>query len=166
MSPAPDSPPRPSDPTALAELFNLSRDDAPLPWNNADLAAMLRHQLHQPLGPSPTGEDDGHATRPHLDLFTQADPPLDRLVQVKNAAKAVPKTSKDADNRLPRDVATVVYYAALAAARLHHPGQPITRLDDEAFRVGLDWALQLPWLDPALRPLFSQAYDRAQGGDP
>ncbi|MEM6853674.1 MAG: hypothetical protein AAF593_04615 [Planctomycetota bacterium] len=157
MSETPEQPL--TDPTALVELFNLGQAETPLPWNTGDLGAMLRHQLHQPLGPSPTGQDDGYATRPHLDLFVQSDPPLERLRQVKDQAK----TTKPDDN-LPRDVATVVYYAALAAARRHHPDHSITRLDDDAFRVGLDWALQLPWLDPALKPIFSQAYDLVQGG--
>lgn len=178
MNDTPNPTPRSSDPTALVELFNLGQADTPLPWNTRDLAGMLRHQLHQPLGPSPTKQDDGYATRPHLDLFTQNNPPLDRLRQVKDHAKSAPTPApgsgpgndKDANQagELPRDVATVMYYAALAAARLHHGNtseKPITRLDDAAFRVGLDWALQLPWLDPALKPLFSQAYDLAQGGD-
>ncbi len=161
MSEQPDPYPRPSDPTALAELFNLGQADTPMPWSRDDLAAMLRHQLHQPLGPSPAAQNDGYASRPHLDLFTRDHPPLARLRQVKDQAKA---GGREDDSELPRDVATVLYYAALAAARMHHQDQPITRLDDEAFRVGLDWALQLPWLDPALKPLFSQAYDHAQGG--
>ncbi|MEO0514893.1 MAG: hypothetical protein AAF086_06310 [Planctomycetota bacterium] len=165
MNDQPDPFPHPSDPTALAELFNLGQPDTALPWSTSDLGAMLRHQLHQPLGPAPgiqgtPASDDGYATRPHLDLFTQSSPPLARLRRVKDLAKA----GDTPEGQLPRDVATVMYYAALAAARVHHPEQPITRLDDEAFRVGLDWALQLPWLDPALKPLFSQAYDLAQGG--
>ncbi|MEM9419603.1 MAG: hypothetical protein AAGA25_11225 [Planctomycetota bacterium] len=162
MSSSPDTPPHHSDPTALVELFNLGQAQTPFPWNTNDLASILRHQLHQPLGPSPSKLDDGYATKPHLDLFTQSNPPLDRLSQIKDQAK---KGSNE-DGELPRDVATVMYYAALAAARLHHPQANITRLDDQAFRVGLDWALKLNWLDPALKPLFSQAYDSAQGGTP
>ncbi|MBB6429637.1 hypothetical protein [Algisphaera agarilytica] len=159
MNSSADKPSHLSDPTALVELFNLGQAESPLPWNTNDLAAILRHQLHQPLGPLPDKVEDGLATRPHLELFTQTSPPLDRLRRVKDQAKA----GSNQDDELPRDVATVMYYAALAAARLHHPDESITRLDDEAFRVGLDWALQLPWLDPALKPLFSQAYDSAQG---
>jgi hypothetical protein len=132
-----------TDAGALADLFAIS-EDAYVPWTESDQGAMLRHQLQQPLDGA--AEDSPTIAA----LLSASSPSIDALQQLKHQAKA----GIADDTHLPRDVSTVLYYAALAAAQ--RAGQPITRLDPQAFKEGLDWALDLPWLTPQLRTLFAE----------
>lgn len=147
------------DATSISALFRLGKHDTPVPWNDDDRGAILRHQLDQRLGPAPDGDDDGWAKRTHLALFNEDNPPSERLQQVKDRAKA----GVNHELHLPRDVATIVYYAALAAARLRSD-TPITRLDDAAFAEGLRWSLDRTWLSQPLRPLLTEALDAVNAG--
>jgi hypothetical protein len=151
-------------PTALSRLFRLGATvSAPVAaWNDADRAAMLRHHLSLPLDEPAVEADDGWSGRSHRDLFTQPDTPLPRLRQAKDRAKR--GVTDGDDGPLPRDVATVLYYAALAAAHaFHHTA--ITRLDPMQVRTGLRWTLELPWLDGDLRRLFERALDANPGAE-
>ena len=181
----PPAPPTPraelerSHPTVLGQLFELGRGDG-FDWTSAERGGLLRHQLDLPLGPPPApGGDaagkevaapDGWESRTHGDLFASADPPLERLRFVKNRAKRGINAAgaDDADGLLPREVATVVYYAALAAARVNGgaAGHSITRLDAAAFRTGLHWALNLTWVDEPVRGLLAAALQAAAAADP
>lgn len=144
----------------LATLLS-SCDETLQVWTTDDLAAMLRHQLSLP----PEADMATYASavphratpatrRSHFDsylaLFQAKDPPLELLRRVKDAAKAA---VRDPDAPLPDDVATVIYFVAIAVA-LSALGQRITRLTDEGLRWGFQWSLNLPWLaDPLRGPL-------------
>ena len=167
-----------SHPTVLGQLFELGRGDA-FDWTSAERGGLLRHQLDLPLGPRSTSRDgtdrdakapDGWEARTYRDLFVAPDPPLERLRFIKSRAKRGinAAASDDADGLLPREVATVVYYAALAAARVHGaPGSTsITQLDDAAFRTGLHWALDLAWVDEPVRGLLTAALRAATDTNP
>lgn len=184
----PPAPPTPravlerSHPTVLGQLFELGRGDA-FDWTSAERGGLLRHQLDLPLGPAPgpaPGADvgdqaadepatgpDGWEARTHRELFAAEDPPLDRLRVIKSRAKHGINAAAldDADGQLPREVATVVYYAALAAARVNAETS-ITQLDDAAFRTGLHWALDLAWVDEPVRGLLTAALKAATDTSP
>ncbi len=168
-------------PTVLGQLFELGCGDV-FHWTTAERGGLLSHQLDLLLGPAPGSEadaaesdaargPDGWETRTYRALFTAADPPLDRLQSIKSRAKyginADPSDQEgpDADGVLPREVATVVYYAALAAARVH-AGVSITQLDDTAFRTGLHWALGHTWVDEPVRGLLTKALEATTPTDP
>ncbi|MEM7624956.1 MAG: hypothetical protein AAF333_04955 [Planctomycetota bacterium] len=148
-------------PTVLADLFALGRRDTEVGWSDDDLGAILTHQLAQPAEDPSPGDPAGTA-RTYLVLFTEPLPPVGLLRAAKDRFKINPAAHDPAD--LPRDVCIALYYAALAAAR-HHAGTTISQLDDKAFRIGLNWALELPWVHPALRELFTEALP-AQGSEP
>lgn len=137
-----------SDPAVLSALFTLGKDPD-VPWTDNDHAAILRHQLAQRLGPNRDGEPDGWNDKTYLDLFRDGKPALARLRQLKDRFKL----GVHDDEHLPRNVSAVLYYAALSAARLH-AGQAISRLSEDDFAQGLQWALDLPWITPELRPLL------------
>jgi hypothetical protein len=60
-------------------------------------------------------------------------------------------------------VGTLLYYAAIAAARVRH-GRSITRMGDSDLLRGLDWALRQPWVDPAVRTLIEDGAARLRAG--
>jgi hypothetical protein len=67
-----------------------------------------------------------------------------------------------ADSPIPREIATVLYFASIAVARLRC-GRRITELTDTAVRKGLDWALGQPWLDEATRRLLEEGRSQESG---
>jgi hypothetical protein len=134
-------------------------------WRNAELKAVMGFLLTSPLevglgGLEPGGEARlrrlGKAAGPLIgnlgELLQHPQPPLELLRMTKDYAKA---GAKHAGSPLPSEVAGVLYYAAIAAARLRW-GRSITRLSQEALRGGLDWALQQPWLDGGIRELMRE----------
>ncbi len=167
----------------------LALDGRTVPWTPGELPDLLRHQLSAPLaGDLPvaaprgvgaasggTGRDEvtsggtvagfaarlGRADPSFADLLTAPAPPLGLLRLVKEFGK---RCDADPDRPLPPEVASVLYFAAIAAAYVRH-GARITALGDDALRAGVDWALAQPWLDGRLRPLFAEARERlAPGG--
>jgi hypothetical protein len=91
-------------------------------------------------------------------LLRHPQPPLALLVQLKEFAKV---NRDHPQGTLPEPLCAVLYYAAIATARLRL-GQNITRMDEASYRAGLDWCLRLEWLDSATRELFTQAAARAE----
>lgn len=141
----------------------LALDAQPAGWGSADLAGLLRHQLSVPLrgelsrlGLSPpkcsstSGGHPGDSRPTFADVLTAPSPPLDLLGLVKEFGKVC---DQDGDYPLPAQVAAVLYYAAVAAARVRQ-GKRISRLSDSELRGGVEWALRQSWMDPRLRPLF------------
>lgn len=124
-------------------------------WQPDELADVLRHQLSAPLDP-PAASETGPRTYAEL-LLTDADPPTELLVRVKDWAKPMMGTSPcdpmSAEADLPTAVAGVVYFATIYAA-LVRKGERITQLPDATVRQGGRWALAQPWLDDRLVPLF------------
>lgn len=124
-----------SDPHRLADLMNP--DDEV--WSPDELAAMFRHQLRSKLGAETFGE-----------ALHAASPAIASLKQIKDFGK---QHRNDPASPLPRDIATVLYFAAIAAA-LAKCGQPISQLDDASIRAGIEWAAALPWLDESTRAML------------
>ena len=123
------------------------------------MAEGLRLQLAAPLGPpvadpdAGSGRDGGGGPCTYADLFAHAAPPTDVLRRVKDWAK--PQMARH-DAELPREVAGVIYFAAIVADRVRGTGT-ISELTDDRVRQGAKWALRLPWLDPGLADLFREA---------
>ncbi len=135
-----------TDVTALATLFGVGSDGAAerLPWTDADRGPMLRHQLDQPYG------ETGLTYR---QLLLADDTPAPVLREIKDEAKR----HLDDEAALPGDVATVLYYAALAAGR--RAGASITKLTDVALASGWDWCLGQDWVEDKLQAVFRAARD-------
>jgi hypothetical protein len=128
-------------PSQLALLMGL--DDSQSLWTEADHAAIMRHLLDSPI--------PGHVqTFGHL--LKSSHPDVEQLRQVKEFAKSC-RTNPQAE--LPDEVATALYYATIAAARLH--GHHITQLTHTEVHDGITWSLTRPWLPVPLKDLFQQA---------
>ncbi|MGN6366954.1 MAG: hypothetical protein ACTHN5_01705 [Phycisphaerae bacterium] len=135
-------------------------------WPSApeDLAAILRHQLAAPLLPdlvTPPGAEPArlaallqHRPAETFAAHLAADAPalelLDAIKQFARHANAAP------DHPLRGDPATLLYYAAIAAALLRCNAR-ISQLPDPALRDAFTWALQQPAAQP-LHPLFRAAH--------
>ena len=59
------------------------------------------------------------------------------------------------EHALPEEVATVLYFLALAVALLKC-GSRISKLSDAALREGIVWALDQPWLDEGARKTLQE----------
>jgi hypothetical protein len=142
-------------------------------WEPGELSAVLRHQMAAPLEADVAVLGPGTAERVRAlcaaaggrletfgDLFHHRAPPLELLVLVKHLAKAA---RDDPQLLLPKEVAAVLYFAAIAVAETRC-GARITRLGEREVRAGVRWALALPWLDPATGALFEGAAGRSAGG--
>jgi hypothetical protein len=119
----------------------------------ADYSIILASTLAAPIDPegAPAGKI---AVLPTMgELLVQLAPPAYWLIRVKEWAK--PLMTSD-DTRWPREVAGVLYFAAVAAGRLRCPHEHTSDLTDAKVRKGAEWALCLPWLDPALASLFKE----------
>lgn len=154
-------------PAELAMMLTLDPVEQTI-WDPQDLRAILRDQLRQPvaldLAPfedAPTLDSDA---APDLaaaadagihtfdDLLHHPSPPLSLLKQTKHFAKL---HSAHPGGLLPRDVATVLYFASIIAAR-RACDDDITGLDDHAVIRGIRWAKTQPWLDPRTHMLFEE----------
>ncbi|NLX96012.1 MAG: hypothetical protein GXY83_07540 [Rhodopirellula sp.] len=136
-------------------------------WERAEMAAILEHQLAAPLA------DDLGTVDPNLpvrlpnssasqiplvtfrDLFHHPEPPVELLDLTKRFAKRC-RTSPDAV--LPVEIATLLYFLAIAVARFRLT-QQISGLDDESLRGGICWSLEQPWLDDETRKLLRLGLD-------
>ena len=157
-----------SDPSRLAPLLeSVAGGAAPsLAWGPDELAAVLRHQLAVPLrldlGEPLTAlsrrlEESvayrGLAGKTLGQLLHDPHPPAGALELVKQFAKAH-RTRRD--GLLPREVATVLYYAAILVARTRC-GVRLSTLDDRVLRDGAAWAAGLAWVDDDTRAMFAEA---------
>jgi hypothetical protein len=159
-----------SDPRQLAALLDgAAAVDAV--WQPGELAAVFRHQLAAPVQFDLAGLDRRRAQQVRLlaaaqglvlksfrDLLQHPAPPVQLLELVKDFAK---RAGSSAESPLPKAVATVLYYAAIAAARLRCDRR-ITRLDDAELRRGCAWARDQEWLDPETRELFTHTLARLE----
>ncbi|MAE68014.1 MAG: hypothetical protein CMJ18_27500 [Phycisphaeraceae bacterium] len=143
----------------LARMLTVDPVDAVV-WQPQDLSAILRDQMGQSVtvdlaaaGLNPPGRD--RAARPidtFADLLHHARPPIDLLRRIKHFAKlnhAHPTT-------LPRDVASVLYFASIVVAR-RRCGTWITDLAETDLRAGIRWATQQTWVDERTRALLADA---------
>jgi hypothetical protein len=141
-------------------------------WQPEELEAMLQHQLSAPLeidisflGREATCRLDvlRSAAVPPIEtfheLFHHRAPPVELLELTKEFAKACRTRS---DRLLPSEIAAIVYVLSIVVARTRC-GQRISKLEDDALRHSLEWALEQPWVDPSTRALLGEG-DQVIGG--
>lgn len=140
-------------PQQLARLFTLKTESAG-EWRQAELGAILRHQLASPMAPElcPSSQAHGKALT-YADLLWHPSPPVHLLRLLKEFAKSHCGHPLSA---IPTEVMTVLYYASIVAARLH-AGVRISQLTDSELRRGIEWIVDQPWIDDATRCLLIQA---------
>lgn len=153
------TPPQPAEDetSSVAELSRVVlMDDAEFAWSDSDLAGLLRHQLATRLeddlpGASsvcPSMLDGGPGT--FGQLLAAEHPPRELLELVRLYAKSA------AINRhrpLQRDVALVLYFAAICAGRVRLGVKLSSKADAELVEA-YGWALKRQWMDQMLVPLF------------
>jgi len=138
-------------------------------WTNRDMGSILAHQLGAPLikdlvrvlpdaESALTAMDD--TPRTFGELLQHRHPPVDILRMVKDFAKQLHKM---AHNAYPEQVATLLYYAAIATAQVR-TNTCITDLPPQSLHKGYAWALTQTWLTPDLRTLFEEAQTSIEGG--
>jgi len=160
-----------SDPHALAALLDAGSDDDRI-WNPAELEAILKHQLSAPIEVDLVSLERHLAARLRLaassqglllrsfgDLLHHPHPPLELLKLTKDFAKAC-RLSRGGP--LPREIATVLYFASIVAA-LVRCRRRITRLDDANTRQGVEQCLAQSWLDAPTRRLFEDGLKALAG---
>ena len=133
------------EPRPLESLFDLAEPVAD--WSDADLAAMLRHQLAQPLEP-------GQMTIG--ELLAQPDPSIESLQLMKRHAK-IRRAQQQAG--VPQDLWRVIYFASIAAAI--RAGHRISDLTPPELSQGFRWTLDRPWLDPSTRRCIEASAGRS-----
>ena len=152
-----------SHPGLLARLF-AKPSDADALWQPEDLVGLIRHQLGQRLADldlriSPEALDaltEGATDRPLLtlaDLYAHPKPPLELLEAVKRYGR---KRVHRAEQGLPNEIASALYFASIATALVCH-GQRITTSDNELLGHGFSRLLERPWIEPPLRGLFEES---------
>ncbi len=147
-------------------LFDLDTRDARRLWRAEELTAVMEHQLSVPIRVDLVEFDRGLAAKVERladaqglllksfsDLLRHPHPPVELLAVVKDFAKACRYSP---DSQLPPAVASMLYYASIAAAMLHCQRQ-ISKLTNSQLHEGFVWALAQPWLGGFLRDLLREA---------
>jgi hypothetical protein len=156
-----------TDPARLAELLQISDGNDRL-WRPEELGHILRHQLAAPvefdlgaLGRGPARRlrslagAQGLLLKSFGELLEHASPPVELLEMTKRFAKA---HCHQPDSPVPREIATLLYYASIAAA-LVRCRKRISALDDAALRDGFAWSRQQAWVDERLLRLFDEGLE-------
>lgn len=143
--------------------FQLAAEDA-VTWNDRDLASLLRHQLNLPLShlaslvlPAESSNlevDNSQPCATLSELFAATNPSVSILRQVKDVCKLLARSS---DAPIPKEVAIVLYYAAIATTLLR-TNESISTSSSESLSEGLFRVLAIPWCTPELRRLFAEAH--------
>jgi hypothetical protein len=149
----------------LSSLFDLAPEDERL-WRDDELGAILRHQLTTPLQVDlinlerglaikvrNLAEAQGLTLKSFGDLLAHPNPPVELLKITKDFAKACRLSPR---GPLPREIASVLYFASIAAA-LVRCRRRITGLTNDALEEGLHWVLARPWLDAPIRTLVEES---------
>jgi hypothetical protein len=153
-----------SDPRALVGLMSLAAD-GPTKYTTAELKAIWRHQLEAPLqfDLQEVSQDitttlaevtraDHRPLNSFGDLINHPQPP----VQLLQWAKDFAKSHANGADHFPGDVASVLYYVAIALARTRL-ARKITELPDSELRRGVEWASKQLWLDESTRAVLSKS---------
>ncbi|MGD2111624.1 MAG: hypothetical protein PVI86_19785 [Phycisphaerae bacterium] len=142
----------------LAKLLRAGDVDAAT-WTPEERRQLLLELFAKPLPPGRAGTGRSPGPLPPIgETLRSNSPPLPLLDAIKGYAKAL---REDPESGIPPDVATYVYYAAIATAIRWH-GKPLTSLDTEALTKGFSWCLECPWVSPPFRKLFEHAVDTLQ----
>ena len=149
----------------LATLLDLSPDAERL-WGDDELGALLRHQMTAPmqvdlinlerglaLKVRTLAESQGLTLKSFGDLLAHPNPPVELLKITKEFAKACRLSPH---SPLPREIASVLYFASIAAA-LVRCRRRITGLGNDALADGLNWVLARHWLDAPTRALVEES---------
>lgn len=149
-------------PERIANLLSIS-DTPDGSWSEAELGAVFKHQLSAPVECDLSSlsrqaaqnlrkatASQGLLLKSFGDLLGHPNPPIELLQLTKQFAKA---SRNDQDSSLPPEIATVLYFASIAAA-LARCGQRITQLEDDAMRDGFIWCRDQAWMDDGTRELF------------
>jgi hypothetical protein len=127
-------------------------------WSATDRESIWRHQLMAPFQMELSGATDQVA--PSLgQILHDPQSPVEWLMKTKDFAKA---NMRPTQPWMPREIASVLYYASIAAFRIHHH-QSLSQLDANQLRRGFSWAAAQSWLDGQTRDLLRAA---AEGLDP
>ena len=162
--------------TLIAALFRVD-DDQDSVWEPLDLERLLKRLLSVPLaealpgfvGVPPLGGGPGcpqgpPAGRPPKGgtptsrsltlavLFTDPNPPIEVLKAIKEWSR---RSTRAPEPPLPGDIASLLYFAAIAAAHLRH-NQWISKLDPSLLRQGIEMLLAKPWISEPFRGLFQE----------
>lgn len=149
------------DPRSLSALMGLEERQEHRHWRSEELGELLQHQLRAPLlfdlaGVQSIGNitipKDQSAPGSFEDLFSHPNPPIGLLRLTKEFAKT---SDQGADSPLPPEIASVLYCAAIVAARVRC-GQSISRLSAGELARCIEWALGQSWVGSPLRELFEQ----------
>ena len=148
----------------VAELFVVDgrRDRI---WEIDDFGSLLKHLLSIPLmealpslkssqiasNQPPTVQDAMMQTTLQR-LFTDPAPPLSVLEAVKDCAR---RAAHDERSNLPSDVASLMYFAAIATAFVRRQ-RWISRLDLSVIRQGCEVFLAQSWVGLPFRDLFEK----------
>jgi hypothetical protein len=89
-------------------------------------------------------------------LLHRPQPSVGLLRRVKDYAKAA---CKDPQGPLPAEVATALYFGAIASALVHR-GERLTTLAEQKLFRGLRWMIGQTWLDDATRDLAQRGLDQ------
>jgi hypothetical protein len=142
-----------SSPGLLARLMGLEEGAAV--WGPEDFAAVWRHLMAARLGDELSGGAGGERTFGEV-LWAQR-PALELLTLIKDYAKG---KRADVASGVPGEVASVLYYASIVAARVRG-GTSLTTLDEQTLADGVNWALAQIWVDQHTRELFQQFNESA-----
>jgi len=156
----------------LSALMASGEERGPL-WRPEELAAMFRHQMSAPVlmdlgsfDPRTANQlktltaAQGLLLSSFADLFNHSNPPIQLLQLVKDFAKA---NLDHPESGLPREIATALYYASIAAA-LVRLGKRISQLPDADLRRGLRKTSEQSWLDERTKALLAEALKEISGG--
>ena len=151
-----------ADPQGLAILMQTGSPGERV-WLPEELAAVLRHQMTAPLEADLPALGRRAAQQFHAalgarqtlfktfgDLLRHPFPPVELLDLAKQFAKM---NRASATSPLPPDVATILYFACIAAA-LIRCRRRISTLPDAQLLDGLRWCAERPWVDATTRALL------------
>ena len=131
-----------TDPYSLADLM-ATGDDLETTWLPQDMKDIMQHQLDSPIS-------DDNPPMSFRDLLLNDNPLVELLRKAKDFAKA---HACHPDGPLPREIASVMYHAAILAAMLKC-NERITSLSDQELIEGLEWLINCEWVDRQIRRLF------------
>jgi RNA polymerase sigma-70 factor (ECF subfamily) len=146
---------------ALSLLLACEQTAGDAQWTEDELSAIWRHLLSTPLceviSVPPTAAC-GRSRECLGDLLSSSSPDVAQLRQLKNYARTL---VRDGGEALPPDIASALYYLAIAAA-LVRCGERITKSSGHVLSHG--WAIlqSRPMISSELRLLMARAIEHAR----
>lgn len=147
-----------------SRLARLLDDGLGWPWSPEDYEPLLEHELKTSLrdeldrlacDPALPTAEKAWLGKSFAELFMHPEPPLSLLREVKDFAKK----QRVLHGHLPEEVATVLYYAAVAVA-LGRCDKRISSLTDSELAQGIEWVLARVWVHGKFRGVFLDARRR------